>query len=170
MNNPPLTPVGAICRGLAAAGIGILAMDLLWYGRYRRGGGESGFLGWELSAGLDSWEKASAPAKVGKQIYEGFFQRELPADYAALTNNLMHWGYGLTWGALYGVAGGSMRTPPKLLGPLFGALVWATSYVVLPLAKVYKPIWEYDARTLWDDLSAHLVYGTATGAAFGKLR
>jgi len=22
---------------------------------------------------------------------------------------------------------------------------------------VYKPIWEYDARTIWQDLSAHLV-------------
>jgi len=32
---------------------------------------------------------------------------------------------------------------------------------------VYKPIWEYDARTIWQDLSAHLVYGEtkATTAA-----
>ena len=32
---------------------------------------------------------------------------------------------------------------------------------------VYKPIWEHDARTIWQDLSAQLVYGvtTATTAA-----
>jgi hypothetical protein len=32
-----------------------------------------------------------------------------------------------------------------------------SGYVILPLAGLYKPIWEYDARTLADDLSAHLV-------------
>ncbi len=170
MSCTALTPLGAICRGLLAAAFGILAMDLLWFARYRRGGGESGFLDWEFSAGLDDWEKASAPGKVGKQLFEGFTQRELPPDYAALTNNVMHWGYGLTWGALYGIAAGSMRAPPRLLGPLFGAFVWGTSYVFLPLAKVYKPIWEYDTKTLWDDLSAHLVFGAATGVTFHKLR
>ena len=46
---------------------------------------------------------------------------------------------------------------------------WLSGYVVLPLAKVYKPIWEYDARTLADDLSAHLVYGAAASAVFAAL-
>ena len=40
---------------------------------------------------------------------------------------------------------------------------------MLPLAKVYEPIWKYDAPTLGKDLSAHLVYGLATGAAFAGL-
>jgi hypothetical protein len=50
-----------------------------------------------------------------------------------------------------------------------GPSAWLSSYAILPLAKVYKPIWEYDARTLGDDLSAHLVFGTATSAAFAVL-
>jgi hypothetical protein len=41
--------------------------------------------------------------------------------------------------------------------------------VTLPILKLYKPIWEYDAKTLGDDLSAHLVYGLATAAAFRAL-
>jgi hypothetical protein len=41
--------------------------------------------------------------------------------------------------------------------------------VVLPLAGVYKPIWEYDVRTLREDLSAHLVFGAATSAVFAAL-
>ena len=55
------------------------------------------------------------------------------------------------------------------LGPPFGAVVWGTSYVILPLAGLYRPIWEYDIGTLWQDLSAHLVYGLATAASFGLL-
>jgi hypothetical protein len=41
--------------------------------------------------------------------------------------------------------------------------------VVLPLAGVYKPIWEYDVPTLWQDLSAHLVYGLGTAVTFRKM-
>jgi hypothetical protein len=44
--------------------------------------------------------------------------------------------------------------------------VWASGYVVLPLLGAYKPIWKYDATTLEKDLTAHLVFGTATAAAF----
>jgi hypothetical protein len=43
--------------------------------------------------------------------------------------------------------------------------VWASDYVTLPLAGVYQPIWEYDAQTLYKDLSAHLVFGIAADAA-----
>jgi hypothetical protein len=41
--------------------------------------------------------------------------------------------------------------------------------VILPLAKVYEPIWKYDTKTLGKDLSVHLVYGAATTAAFAAL-
>jgi hypothetical protein len=34
---------------------------------------------------------------------------------------------------------------------------------------VYEPIWKYDLRTLAKDLSAHLVFGVATAAAFRVL-
>jgi hypothetical protein len=33
-------------------------------------------------------------------------------------------------------------------------------------AKIYLPMREYDAETLWKDFSAHLVYGLATAKTF----
>jgi len=48
----------------------------------------------------------------------------------------------------------------------YGAAVWATGYIVLPEGGLYKPIWEYDAKTLAWDLSAHLAYGASTGTVF----
>jgi hypothetical protein len=144
-------------------------MDVLWFYRYKRGGGESGFLDWEFSAGLDDWSKAPAPAQVGKRLFEGFFQRELSHRWVALTNNVMHWAYGLSWGAMYGLVAGTVCPPPLRAGLAFGATVWAADYIALPLAKLYKPMWEYDLPTLARDLSAHLVYGVATALAFKKL-
>jgi hypothetical protein len=47
--------------------------------------------------------------------------------------------------------------------------VWLSGYVILPLAKVYKPIWDYDARTLGNDLSAHLLYGAVVSTVCAAL-
>jgi uncharacterized protein YbjT (DUF2867 family) len=38
-----------------------------------------------------------------------------------------------------------------------------------PAGGLYKPIWEYDARTLAWDLGAHLAYGAGTATAFWLL-
>jgi hypothetical protein len=123
---------------------------------------------WEFAA-VDSWEKAPAPGQVAKRLIEGFTQRELPDRWAWLTSTIAHWSYGSAWGALHGILAGSLRWPHALYGLPFGAGVWATDYIVLPEAGLYKPIWEYDAKTLANDLSAHLAYGAGTGAAFWLL-
>ena len=47
--------------------------------------------------------------------------------------------------------------------------MWTTSYIVLPPTGLYKPMWEYDAPTLYKDLSAHLVYGVTTATSFRLL-
>ena len=69
------------------------------------------------------------------------------------------------------VTGPSAR--PRAWSPcgslLKGTVVWAAGYVVLPKADVYKPMWEYDPKTLWKNLSAHLAYGTGTAATFAWL-
>lgn len=169
MNRP--TPAAAVLRGVAAGAIGTVAMDLLWYYRYKRGGGEDGFADWELSRGMSSWEDVGAPAHVGKRIVEGVFERELPAERAGLVNDVMHWAYGLVWGAQYGIVAGSLQRPPVIpSGLALGSLVCGGDYVILPLAKLYKPFWEYDAKTLADDYSAHLVYGVGTALTFRLLR
>jgi hypothetical protein len=163
------TALAAVTDGLAAATVGTLAMDLLLYLRYRRGGGGSDFRRWEFSSDLTGWDQAPAPAHVGKRVVEGLFGKELPDRQAPLVNNITHWGYGVLNGAPFGIVAGSLTSPRVRYGALFGASVWATSYVVLPAAKLYKPIWEYDLRTLGKDLSAHLVYGLSTAAAFKLL-
>jgi uncharacterized membrane protein YagU involved in acid resistance len=141
-------------------------MDLLWYCRYKRGGGESGPIEWEFSIGLDDWSNASTPGQVGKRLYEGYFQKELVPRWAALTEDVVHWAYGLDWGALYGIVTGGGRPPRIMSGLLFGSAVWLFGYVLLPPAKLYKPVWEYDAPILAKDYRAHLVYGVATAVAF----
>jgi hypothetical protein len=157
-----MSPIGAVIRGVVAGVIGTAAMDALLFARYRRGGGDSPFAAWEFSAGITTWEDAPAPAHVGKRLFEGLFQTELPPTRAPLVNNVMHWGYGILNAVQYGIVAGSLRESRIRYGVPFGAAVWGGDYVILPAAKLYEPIWSYDVKTLADDLSAHLVYGLAT--------
>ena len=160
-----LSPLGALARGLVAGTVGTAAMDLVQFARYKLGGGEERLLAWEFSAGLKDWEHAPAAAQIGKRIVEGVFQRQLPPERAALSNNLTHWGYGIAWGGLFGLVESSLHSPRLRHGLVLGATVWTTSYIVLPLARLYRPIWEYDAKVLAKDLGDQLVYGVSAAAA-----
>jgi hypothetical protein len=164
----PLSPVGALVRGVIAGTVGTAAMDALLYFRYRHGGGESKPEDWEFSKGT-TWENAAAPAQVGRRIVEGLFQTELPESVAPLVNNVTHWGFGIFWGAQYGIVVGSLPRRRLVYGLPFATGVWASGYVILPAAKLYKPIWDYDAKVLADDLSAHLVYGITTATTLRLL-
>jgi hypothetical protein len=160
---------GSIVRGAAASALGTLTMDASLYWRYRHGGGGASFPKWESSEGLASWEKAPAPALVAKKLLERVFGREVSPRYARVLNNATHWGYGIATGVGYGFLVGPRRKPQVWFGLPFGAAVWGSGYAVFPQFGVYEPIWKYDAETLGKDLSAHLIFGTATAGAFALL-
>jgi hypothetical protein len=169
MRRSTKSPLKVVALGLLAGAAGTAAMDAVWYARYKSGGGTDGFATWEFGSEIKSWDSAPAPALLGKRIYEGVLQRPLPPERAALANNVVHWATGLGWSAGYGLVAGSARVPKARFGLAFGPLVWLSSYVVLPAAKLYKPIWKYDAKTLGRDLSAHVVYGMTTASVFRVL-
>lgn len=163
------SPLSAVVKGAIAGAIGTLCMDLLWYRRYQQGGGTEEFVDWEFSTGTDSYENAGAPAQVGRRVLEGYLGRDLKPSSAAFMNNLVHWMTGVGWGTLYGVVAGSAATPKVGYGPALGTVAWAGAYTLLSPAGIYQPMWEYDARTLGRDLSAHLVFGVGTSVAFRAL-
>jgi hypothetical protein len=121
MARAPQTPLGALARGAVAGAVGIAAMDLVQFARYRRGGGNDRLLAWEFSAGLKDWEQAPAPAQLGKRIVEGAVQRQLPPERAALFNNLMHWVTGSPGVGCSGWWGLAARSQdPPWAGPAMG--------------------------------------------------
>ncbi len=163
-----LTPLAAVAGGLLAGAVGTVCLDTVQYLKYRRKGGKDSPLRWEF-APVDSWEKAPDPGQVAKRVIEGFTQRKLPDRWAFPISTAMHWAYGSSAAAAYGILAGSLRRPHAAYGLPFGAAVWAAGYVILPEGGLYKPIWDYDAKTLAIDLSAHLAYGAGTGATFRLL-
>ncbi len=92
-------------HGLLAGVAGTLAMDLVWFRRYRRSGGGEGFADWELATSTTGFEGAAAPAQVGKRLYEVVLRRPI---------NSAHLVFGSTCAAALWLLGarGSMRRRP----------------------------------------------------------
>ena len=112
---------------------------------------------------------AGTAAQIGKRVFEALFACKLPDRAANRVNNVIHWGYGISWAAAFGIVTGSASRSRAGFGPVFGTVVFLADYVVLPPTGIYQPIWTYDAKTLGKDWASHLVYGTVTGLALRAL-
>ena len=161
--------VRRLVAGAVAGAVATAAMDLLLYQRYRREGGKETLARWELAAGVSSWDDASAPGRIGRQVEHLVTGRPPPDSWARATTNVVHWATGIGWAVQYGALAGRTSEHPLARALALGPVVWLSGYAVLPLVGVYDPIWRYDARTLGQDLSAHLVYGAVTSALFAAL-
>ena len=148
---------------MLAGAIGTSAMDALLYRRYRRGGGTDQLFNWEFSAGVKTWEDVSAPGLVGKFVLQRLQGKEPPPEWARSLQNTVHWATGVGWGIPLALLAPQGKRFAWICGVAIGLIAWISSYVVLPFAKIYEPIWDYDAKTLADDLGAHLVYGMTIG-------
>jgi hypothetical protein len=155
--------------GALAGALGTAAMDLLLYARYRRDDGKEGLRRWEFAGDVVRWDDASAPGQLGRKVLRQVTGHEPPDDLARPTTNVVHWATGVGWGVAYGALASTASVHPWARALALGPVAWLSGYVLLPLAKVYQPIWKYDAKTLAQDLAAHLVYGAAASASFAVL-
>ena len=158
-----------IVAGVVAGAVGTAAMDLVWYRRYRRDGGKDSFWCWESASGVLGWDQASAPGLLGRKVLGALTGKPAADRWARPTTHVVHWTTGMGWGIQYALLAGWSSRHPWLGALALGPAAWSASYVVLPLAKVYRPVWEYDAHTLQQDLTAHLVYGAAASTTFALL-
>ncbi|QAY73611.1 hypothetical protein ET445_09930 [Agromyces protaetiae] len=176
-----------VAAGAVAGAAGTIAMDAVWYRRYRKGGGRARFTRWEFADDVTTWDDASAPGQVGRKALELLTGETPPDSWARPATNAVHWATGVGWGAVFGLAGAvvsrataSYATASRTggtraiaarvaLAASLGPAAWLTSYATLPLLGVYRPIWKYDAGTLGKDLSAHLVFGLVTASTHALL-
>ena len=172
-------PLGGMGRGLAAGLAGTSAMTA-WQElaaklqRSGHGGSnseeEASGSGARSATQKDPWEQAPAPAQVARLILKSLLGIEVGTDKIGLLTNVSHWGYGTSWGVVYGlVRRGRDRRTPFRRGLGFGCAVWALSYAELVPLGIYEPPWKYAPRELALDLSYHLVYGAGVGLGYAAL-
>jgi hypothetical protein len=146
-----------IGRGVVAGLLGTAAMTAV-----------QELLAGESGRGEPDWDAAPAPAQVARKALRlaGF---DPPASWIPALTNVMHWGYGTTWGVVHSLVRGKRDEHLIREGVAFGTLVWAASYAELVPLGIYEPPWAYDAKTLAEDLTYPLAFGVGTAATAAAL-
>jgi uncharacterized membrane protein len=141
--------VSAAGCGLAAAAVGTAAMTSAQVWLY----------------GITRGQESEAPAKVGEKIL-GALGVKVRKEQRPALGTTMHALYGTSWGLPFGVLFGRGGPTGPAKGLAFGLNVWLASLVELPALGVAPPPWKQPPAALAQDLAFHLVYGSATAAAY----
>jgi uncharacterized membrane protein YagU involved in acid resistance len=108
---------------------------------------------------------STAPAKAAQKVLgiESFASPQAEARFS----NVVHWSYGTGWGVARGILG--MVLPPKAAGLAHFGAVWGGAVVMLPTLGVAPPVWKWRRDEVAIDVLHHIVYVTATAAAYELL-
>ena len=109
---------------------------------------------------------STAPADATAKVL-GISEFSTPAAKNRFSN-LVHWGYGTSWGVARGLlASAGLRPAAATLA--HGAAVWGNEQVMLPVLDVAPPAYLWPREEVAIDAFHHLVYVTATGVAYELL-
>ena len=141
------TMAGAVGKGLFAGFAGTAAMTA------------SSTLEAKLRGRAPSSAPARATAKVlGIKEFEDSIAK-------ARFNDLSHWGYGTSWGALRGLLGASGLSP-RAATAAHGAAIYGAAQVTLPALEIAPPSVFWGKEEVAIDAFHHVVYALATGVAY----
>ena len=138
-----------VARGLIAGAAGTVAMTVSS----------------SLEAKLRDRGSSSAPADAAGKVL-GVQPRDEGGQ--ARFSNIVHWGYGTSWGAARGLLEVAGIDGPAALAAHFAA-VWGSAQVMLPSLDVAPPLWKSPPEEVAIDALHHAVYVIATGLAFAAL-
>ena len=108
---------------------------------------------------------SSAPARAAAKVLG---VQPVNEKTEARFSNIVHWGYGTSWGSVRGLLAAAGLSGPAATAAHLAA-VWGTEQVMLPALDVAPPLTRWGAKEVAIDGLHHLVYATATGVAYSLL-
>lgn len=109
----------------------------------------------------------SATAALGRVVYEALTGTQPSAQTKERLGTAVHWGYGLSVGAVYGLIRGDKRwmIVDAAGGVAYGVGLWMIGdMLVVPLLGLADKPTRFGLRMHAHTLSGHIVYGLATAA------
>lgn len=83
-------------------------------------------------------------------------------------SQIVHFGYGTTWGAVRGLVGAAGLTGAPAAIVHFAA-IYGAALVMLPALNVAPPVSEWSAEEIAVDALHHLVYAVSASAAYERM-
>lgn len=157
--------------GVLGGAAGLLAMRLYWQYAAPRvnklGGQDQDGDGGEHSislVGQQHKKDESSTAALGRLAYHALSGKDPQSDETkTLLSYLVHWGYGLLQGGVYGALRGGVGAPDLAGGALFGAGLWLFGdELMAPLLGLQAGPGASPPLGHVNRLGAHLSYGLGT--------
>ncbi len=105
------------------------------------------------------------PEKIVQRVADVAGVGELDDQTRRRLGDLIHYGYGATWGAILAVAMSDREVRIGRDGLMLGMGLWVFGFnVLLPLIGAHPGTWTWKRREFVLTLSAHTAYGLATAA------
>lgn len=118
-----------------------------------------------LESKLRGRGESQAPAEAAQKV----LGVEATSDEnKARFSQLVHWSYGVGWGAVRGLLD-AVGLPPAAATATHAALVWGAEQAMLPSMQLAPPPTQQEPAEIAVDGAHHLVYALATGAAYSRL-
>lgn len=164
-----MTPIGALVRGAVAGAFGAWVQN-----RFFELTGE--LAPPQVETSFDPPEPQQAEEQptqtVARRFVEGFMtQGPLDDEQKSAGGQVVHYGFGATWGAVYGLARATFPAVGGTAGLLgFSTGVWLVGdVVILPAFRLSAPATEYPVQNHAYALVAHVAYGAGVLAAWRLL-
>lgn len=156
------SPLAATAKGAVAGLAGTVALTAVMR------------FGPRALAGLGLLPEPAGPreeptAKLAGKVAGGVLERPIAADTRQTAGQAIHWAYGVSWGALYGIVQSSLRLPHLLHGALLGGLVAGVASTLVPAMRLTPPPTEQPPAMSALQVGRHLVYGWVTALTFRLL-
>lgn len=109
--------------------------------------------------GIEDPEDDSAE-RLAQTVSVGLFDHELSDAEKDAAGTAFHYAYGISMGAVYGLAAEAVPEITTGAGMPYGAAIWiGADEIVVPMLGLSKSAREYPLSVLASALAAHLVYG-----------
>ena len=97
------------------------------------------------------------------------FDADMPAGPRHLAGRAVHWSYGASRGALYGVSQSQLKLPPALGGLVLGAIASGVASTVVPALDLAPPPTEQPLPQTAMMSALHILYGETVALAYEAL-
>jgi uncharacterized membrane protein YagU involved in acid resistance len=131
----------------------------------------------EFSSLFPHGESHSQPAdedstvKTASAISQAIFHHRLTAAQKEMAGPVVHYAFGTTMGALYGMLADFRDSKRSGWGLPLGAVIWLGAHVItVPALGLSKPITRQAPATEAVEFASHLVYGAVVESVRGTLR
>jgi hypothetical protein len=166
-----MTPLGAIVRGITA-GIGgtlILSMSMKEVPSLLEKAGID-LPSDTRKSGAGGGRHAAKPVeRLAGKLASDVFEKDLDRKQKQVGGQVLHWAYGLGWGAFYGIMRGSLPFPGIVQGAVLAGIMGVTAATVIPSMRLTPPLDEIPTERKALQQTYILFYAWTTALIFGLL-